>query len=73
MPNKFSDPDEVRALRDKLGMTQRELGVLVFDYPEDHARSALAKIEQGRRAANGAARKMLSRIEAEMLSNDKEL
>jgi DNA-binding transcriptional regulator YiaG len=60
--------DEVKALRDELGMSQGEFGELVGLPTYDGSCPRLSDIENGRRTASGPLCKLLTRIEHERTS-----
>ena len=62
MPNRFSNPEEVKALRRNLGLTQQALGAEVFDLDARTAGKTISKIERGVIEPSAAVRRHLERI-----------
>lgn len=61
----YQTGDDVRALRDELGLAQVDLGALLYDgYSRKTAQKTISELERGTKSTSGAVRRSLQRIEA---------
>jgi DNA-binding transcriptional regulator YiaG len=61
----YQTGDDVRALRDELGLKQGDLGALLYDgYSRKTAQKTISELERGTKSTSGAVRRSLQRIEA---------